>query len=73
MEYALLLKSGDHLQTSIKLGEKIFSVEGNQGDYWLAAHVNITATTRYFVVIEGVVGSGAEGKKSLNLFSILHR
>ena len=36
----------------------MFSVKNNQGDYWLHGFANITSTARYFIVIEGVIGTG---------------
>ncbi|MEQ2208978.1 hypothetical protein XENOCAPTIV_021416, partial [Xenoophorus captivus] len=39
----------------------VWSLTGNQGNYWRQARVNIHPTTAFQVVMEGVRGSGIEG------------
>ncbi|XP_072221770.1 MAM domain-containing glycosylphosphatidylinositol anchor protein 2 [Leuresthes tenuis] len=39
----------------------VWSLNGNQGDHWQQARVNIHPTTSFQMVMEGVRGSGVEG------------
>ncbi|XP_016522167.1 MAM domain-containing glycosylphosphatidylinositol anchor protein 2-like isoform X5 [Poecilia formosa] len=44
----------------------IWSLTGNQGNYWQQARVNIHPTTTFQVVMEGVRGSGIEGNIAID-------
>ncbi|XP_054882637.1 MAM domain-containing glycosylphosphatidylinositol anchor protein 2-like isoform X3 [Poeciliopsis prolifica] len=44
----------------------VWSLTGNQGNYWQQARVNIHPTTTFQVVMEGVRGSGIEGNIAID-------
>lgn len=45
---------------------KLYSINGNQGQGWKQAFVNIKSPTSFFIVIEGTVGNGHQGDLALD-------
>ena len=60
-------------KATFEVGLAEFTLTGNQGDYWVPAHVNVTSKDRYFVIIEAVVGSGLYGTLVISELNVYAR